>query len=105
MAVRQLTTRETTTLTVWNSKTGTNGPSSPAASWSGSAVATPANSTYLDLGNAAAGVNPFTGTILGFIYYNTDLTDANAATATTAMEDQMYCAARRITLPGVTGNN
>jgi hypothetical protein len=102
MVVRKLTSGSTSTLSVWNSNSS---PTSPLLSYSLSGVAAPTNSTNLFIGNSQQLNTPLTGTILGFAYYNTGLSDTVAAQAQTAMEDYMYCVAREITLPGVTGNN
>jgi hypothetical protein len=92
-----------TTLTVWNSNSS---PSSPLFAANGSALSTPSNSTTLDIGNGEPGGTPFLGTILGFIYYNAALSDSEAAQATNALEDYLYCGARNISFHGApTGNH
>ena len=103
LVVRRRTSGGVSTLSIWNSKTS---PSIPLLSYNVTSVANPAaNATSLLLGNSSGVANAMEGSIAAFVYYNAGLSNADAVTAQTAVEDKMYCSARNIVLPGVTGNN
>jgi hypothetical protein len=103
LAVRRLTTGGVSTLSMWNSKTS---PTVPLLSYNVTSITNPAaTTTGLRIGNSFGLSNAFEGSTAGFVYYSSGLSNADAATAQTALQDKMYCAARNITLPGVTGNH
>ena len=103
LLVRRLTSGGHSTLSVWNSNSS---PTSPLMSFDVSGVANPApNASNLFIGNSQQRLNPFTDTISAFVYYNSGLSDSNASTAQTAVEDQMFCSARKVALPSVTANH
>ena len=106
MAMRRRTVNGTSELSVWSSDPSVSSSSAPLLSVNVSSVANPApTATNLFLGNSQQLVNPFEGTISAFVYYKNGLSDADAATAQRAVQDEMFCAARKIVLPGVTANN
>jgi hypothetical protein len=108
IAMEKKSVSGTSTLTVWNSKTGTDSLTDYLKQWSGT-LSTPTTNTYLRVGNSEALNTPLTGTIFALVYYNTALSSTDAATATTAVEDQAYCSSRFSTAVlnnmDITGNN